>query len=326
MDAAGQGRARQEGLERRAATGGWSRGAWSSSASATGNPKEIRDWADLARPGVGVLYPDPKTSGGARWNINAIYGAGLLGDGEGQARPRRPPATCWRGSRPTSSTWTPRAGRAWRPSSAGPATRSSPTRTSCSSARSSGRSRSPTSRPPPTLLIESPAAMVDASVERHGNREVAEAFLAFLRSDEGQAILAEYGFRPVDPSSTVAGPAAPAAAAVHDGATSAAGRRSRRRSSTPGGVWASIFTRRARGGSERRWPRSAASSPRAWLLRASTLAYLGVMVVLPLAALAIQAAEPGAVGVLEGDRRPVRLARPEADVRDGPGRWSRSTP
>ena len=48
----------------------------------------------------------------------------------------RPPATSWRGSRPTWSTWTPRAGRAWRPSSAGPATRSSPTRTSCSSARS----------------------------------------------------------------------------------------------------------------------------------------------------------------------------------------------
>src|SRR6185312_2998271 len=43
-----------------------------------GNPKQIRDWADLTHPGVGVLYPDPKTSGGARWNISAIWGAGLL--------------------------------------------------------------------------------------------------------------------------------------------------------------------------------------------------------------------------------------------------------
>src|SRR5438309_1581753 len=43
-----------------------------------GNPRGIRDWDDLARPDVSVLYPDPKTSGGARWNINAIYGAGLL--------------------------------------------------------------------------------------------------------------------------------------------------------------------------------------------------------------------------------------------------------
>ena len=40
-----------------------------------GNPKGIKDWSDLVKPGVGVLYPDPKTSGGARWNINAIYGS-----------------------------------------------------------------------------------------------------------------------------------------------------------------------------------------------------------------------------------------------------------
>ena len=53
-----------------------------------GNPKQIKDWADLAKPGVGVLYPDPKTSGGARWNINAIYGAAVLASkeaGKGQA-------------------------------------------------------------------------------------------------------------------------------------------------------------------------------------------------------------------------------------------------
>src|SRR5262249_42120545 len=44
----------------------------------SGNPKGIRDWSDLARAGIGVLYPDPKTSGGARWNINAIYGSASL--------------------------------------------------------------------------------------------------------------------------------------------------------------------------------------------------------------------------------------------------------
>ena len=44
----------------------------------SGNPKGIKDWPDLAKPGVGVLYPDPKTSGGARWNINAIYGSAFL--------------------------------------------------------------------------------------------------------------------------------------------------------------------------------------------------------------------------------------------------------
>ena len=43
-----------------------------------GNPDQIHDWKDLTKPGVGVVYPDPKTSGGARWNVNAIYGAGLF--------------------------------------------------------------------------------------------------------------------------------------------------------------------------------------------------------------------------------------------------------
>ena len=53
-----------------------------------GNPKKITDWADLAKPGVGVLYPDPKTSGGARWNINAIYGAAVLASREaGKGQP-----------------------------------------------------------------------------------------------------------------------------------------------------------------------------------------------------------------------------------------------
>ena len=46
-----------------------------------GNPHQIHDWEDLAKPGVGVVYPDPKTSGGARWNVNAIYGAGLFSAG-----------------------------------------------------------------------------------------------------------------------------------------------------------------------------------------------------------------------------------------------------
>ena len=68
-----------------------------------GNPKDIRDWSDLARPGVDVLYPDPKTSGGARWNINAIYGAGLLAPNSRAASPtRRPASPCCRRSRPGS--------------------------------------------------------------------------------------------------------------------------------------------------------------------------------------------------------------------------------
>jgi len=53
--------------------------------------------------------------------------------------------------------------------------------------------------PPATLQIEGPAAIVETSVKRHGNREVAVAFLAYLRTEEAQRILADYGFRPLDP-------------------------------------------------------------------------------------------------------------------------------
>jgi sulfate transport system substrate-binding protein len=63
--------------------------------------------------------------------------------------------------------------------------------------------------PPATLLIESPAAIVEASVERHGNRALAEAFLEFLRSAEGQRIFAEYGFRPVNAQAKASAAARP---------------------------------------------------------------------------------------------------------------------
>ena len=72
--------------------------------------------------------------------------------------------------------------------------------------RKYGKAPIPYVTPTATLQIESPAALVETSIDRHGNREVAEAFFAFLRSPtEGQAILAEYGFRPVNPGLKVAG-------------------------------------------------------------------------------------------------------------------------
>lgn len=160
-----------------------------------GNPHAIADWSDLTKPEVSVLYPDPKTSGGARWNINAIYGAGLLrGESPGaeaarellqkvQARVvtmdasgRQSMATFERGTGDAVVTY----------------------ENELLLRRKLTGSESAYVIPPATLLIESPAALVETSVARHGNRELAEAFLAFLGSEPGQAALAEYGFRPLN--------------------------------------------------------------------------------------------------------------------------------
>ncbi len=208
-----------------------------------GNPKGIEGWADLARPGVAVLYPDPKTSGGARWNIAAIWGAGLLGGG-GKPDPeaardllarvqgnvvnmdgsgRQSLATFVRGTGDAVVTYENEL--LLRPVY--------------------GRPAIPYVTPPSTLQIESPAAIVEASVDRHGNRAVAEGFLAFLRSDDGQAILGRYGFRPANPAIKVSGqpPMPPRAFTIRDlGGWS----RVKKAVFDAGGVWPSTFTRGGR--------------------------------------------------------------------------------
>jgi sulfate/thiosulfate transport system substrate-binding protein len=162
-----------------------------------GNPKGIHELADLAQPGLGVLYPDPKTSGGAKWNINAIYGAALLaakqaGDSDPAANAgallakvqanvvnmdpsgRQSVATFERGTGDALVTYENEL-----------------------LLRKREGKEIPYVVPESTLIIEGPAALVETSIERHGTREVAEAFLEFLRSEKGRAIFAEYGYRPV---------------------------------------------------------------------------------------------------------------------------------
>ncbi len=165
-----------------------------------GNPMGIHDWPDLARPGVGVLYPDPKTSGGARWNINAIYGAGLLGDGK-QEKPDLEAAKRLLTAVQANVVNMDSSGRqslATFERGIGDAAVTYENELRLRLARGGSDAGLESIVPPHTLLIEGPAALVDASVERHGNRRLAQAFLDFLRGKEGQAILAEYGFRPLD--------------------------------------------------------------------------------------------------------------------------------
>ncbi len=165
-----------------------------------GNPKQIKDWADLGRPGVQVLYPDPKTSGGARWNINAIYGAALLagpGAGKDQAelssvrdlmsRIQANVVNMDQSGRQSMANFTERQ--------TGDAV---VTYENELLLQSKEGKPIPYLIPAATLLIESPAALVESSIARHGNRALAEAFLEFLLSAEGQQIFADYGFRPVN--------------------------------------------------------------------------------------------------------------------------------
>jgi sulfate transport system substrate-binding protein len=163
-----------------------------------GNPKGIQDWSDLAQDDVAVLYPDPKTSGGARWNINAIYGAGLRRD---PAHPDRQAGRDLLGrvqARVVNMDASGRQSMATFERGTGDAVVTYENELLLQRKRT-GR-EAPYVVPPATLLIEGPAALVETSVARHGNRPVAEAFLAFLRTEDAQRIFADYGFRPLDPA------------------------------------------------------------------------------------------------------------------------------
>ena len=166
-----------------------------------GNPKAIKDWPDLAKPGVGVLYPDPKTSGGARWNINAIYGSALLASRDQNAG--QADLTAVRDLLAKIQANVVNMDESGRQSMANFAERSTGdavvTYENELLLRNKDKEAIPYVIPAATLLIESPAAVVETSVAAHGSRAVAEAFLEFLLSDDGQRIVAEFGFRPVKP-------------------------------------------------------------------------------------------------------------------------------
>jgi sulfate transport system substrate-binding protein len=165
-----------------------------------GNPKQIRDWPDLARPGVKVLYPDPKTSGGARWNINAIYGSALTTIRDPAGNPDRQSARERLAGVQANVVNMDASGRQSMANfverGIGDAVVSYENELLLQ--KKQGKPI-PYVVPEATLLIESPAAVVESSVQRHGNREVVAAFLEFLHTKQAQRILVEYGFRPTDP-------------------------------------------------------------------------------------------------------------------------------
>jgi sulfate transport system substrate-binding protein len=155
-----------------------------------GNPRLIHDWEDLARPGLEILTPNPKTSGGAMWNLLALYGAGLRhNDAESAAALVRGVVSnvvvMDKGARESIVSFERGIGDA-----------AITYEQEVHVARRAGRLYDYVI-PSSTIVIEIPAAVVDRYAALHGTSEVATAFVSFLGSPEGQRLLGEYGFRDV---------------------------------------------------------------------------------------------------------------------------------
>jgi sulfate/thiosulfate-binding protein len=177
-----------------------------------GNPKNIRDWSDLAQPGIQVVTPNPKTSGGARWNYLAAWGYELHRQLDGdwtllanrdseevraaQAKAQEFVAALYRsapvldsGARGATNTFVQRnigdVLLTWENEAILAAAELEPGEVEIIV-------------PSVSILAQPPVAVVDTVVDRRGTRQVAEAYLQFLYTQEGQEIAAKHHFRPID--------------------------------------------------------------------------------------------------------------------------------
>ncbi|WP_379132551.1 sulfate ABC transporter substrate-binding protein [Paenibacillus sp. sgz500958] len=163
-----------------------------------GNPKGIHDFADLVKPGIKVLYPNPKTSGGAQWDINAIYGAGLkLSEAQGGVKD---PAAAKKflESVHANVESLDKSGRASMAAFEYGVGDVIVTYENELLARIAQGVKYEVIIPNNTILIENPAAVVDKYVDARGTRPAAEALVAYLTTPEAQEVFAKHGFRPVD--------------------------------------------------------------------------------------------------------------------------------
>lgn len=178
-----------------------------------GNPKNIRTWEDLVKPGVEVITPNPKTSGGARWNHLAAYGYILRRELGGIAKVRDPKFTAevekadkaareylaelYRhvpvldsGARGSTTTFVQRrlgdVLLAWE-------------NEAILSIQELGPDAFDIVTPPVSILCEPPVTVVDRNVDKRGIRRAAEAYLEHLYSPEAQKLIAAYGYRPIYP-------------------------------------------------------------------------------------------------------------------------------
>jgi sulfate/thiosulfate transport system substrate-binding protein len=161
-----------------------------------GNPKRILDWNDLIRPGLSVITPNPKTSGGARWNYLAAWAYALKQPGGSPARAQEFVGKLYRnvpvldsGARGSTTTFVQRGigdvllaweNEAWL------------------ALKQLGPGSFDIVYPSVSILAEPPVALVDKVALRHGTTKVAQAYLQYLYSEQGQEIIARNYFRPRD--------------------------------------------------------------------------------------------------------------------------------
>jgi sulfate/thiosulfate-binding protein len=169
-----------------------------------GNPKGLHDWDDLVKPGVAVITPNPKTSGGARWNYLAAWGYARRKANGDDAQARAFVTRLYRnvpvldsGARGATNTFVDRGTGdvllAWENEAL--LAKSQP-----------GGDKLDIVVPSVSILAETPVAWVDKVVDKHGTRDVAKAYLEFLFSPEAQAIAVKQFYRPANPGSLAPDP------------------------------------------------------------------------------------------------------------------------
>jgi sulfate transport system substrate-binding protein len=163
-----------------------------------GNPKNIHDWGDLARPGIAVVTPSPKTSGGARWNYLAAWAWALKQPGGNDASAEAFVKKLYHnvpvldsGARGATVTFVERGIGdvllAWE-------------NEAYLAIKELGPGKFDIVAPSVSIVAEPPVCVVDQNVDQHGTRKVAEEYLKYLYSKQGQEIVAKHFYRPRDPA------------------------------------------------------------------------------------------------------------------------------
>ena len=161
-----------------------------------GNPKGIKDWDDLIQPGVSVITPNPKTSGGARWNYLAAWGYALRANNHDELKARAFVAALFKnvpvldsGARGSTTTFVQRGigdvFLSWE-------------NEAFLVIKEFGADKFEIVAPSLSILAEPPVALVDKVADKHGTRATAEAYLQYLYSREGQELAAKHSYRPRD--------------------------------------------------------------------------------------------------------------------------------